>query len=269
MIEPETLAFIGTSDLSGLLRGVSVPWAALEGVLERGVVLPGHVPSMAPRDGVVHGAADLLLLPDPATRAYIPAEGAPDIVLLLGDLLELDGAPWACCPRYFLRRGLAALHAEFGLTVRAGFTQAFSVVGAKPGRSFAAARAQAAMGGRLLAAMRGNGLVPEAMHPGDAAGVFEVGAAATIGVSAADQAVVLRALIESVSAGALGDVRIGVGLVDRFGQSAMGDASGEHGLSDEAEHYVAGLVHHLPALARRQMGRAGDRRATRRATAPQ
>lgn len=249
MIEPETLAFIGTSDLSGLLRGVSVPWAALEGVLERGVVLPGHVPSMAPRDGVVYGAADLLLLPDPATRAYIPAEGAPDIVLLLGDLLELDGAPWACCPRYFLRRGLAALHAEFGLTVRAGFTQGFSVIGAKPGRSFAAVRAQAAMGGRLLAVMRGNGLVPDAMHPGDAAGVFEVGAAATVGVSAADQAVVLRALIESVSAGALGDVRIGVGLVDRFGQSAMADPSGEHGLSDEAEHYVAGLVHHLPALA--------------------
>ena len=249
MIEPETLAFIGTSDLSGLLRGVSVPWAALEGVMERGVVLPGHVPSMAPRDGPVHGAADLLLLPDPATRAYIPAEGAPDIVLLLGDLLELDGAPWACCPRYFLRRGLAALHAEFGLTVRAGFTQGFGVVGAKPGRSFAAARTQAAMAGRLLAAMRGNGLVPDAMHPGDAAGVFEVGAAPTIGVSAADQAVVLRALIESVSAGTLGDVRLGVGLVDRFGQSAMADASGEHGLSDEAEHYVAGLVHHLPALA--------------------
>lgn len=248
MIEPETLAFIGTSDLSGLLRGVSVPWAALEGVMERGVVLPGHVPAMSPRNGLVHAAADLLLLPDPATRAYIPAEGAPDLVLLLGDLLELDGAPWACCPRYFLRRGLAALHAEFGLTVRAGFTQGFSVIGAKPGRSFAAARTQAAMCGRLLAAMRGNGIVPDAMHPGDSTGVFEAGASATAGVAAADQAVVLRALIESLSAGVLGEMRIGVSLMDRFGQSAMPDASGEHGLSDEAEHYVAGLVHHLPAL---------------------
>ncbi len=249
MIEAETLAFIGTSDLSGLLRGVSVPWAALEGVMERGVVLPGHVPSMSPRGGAIQGAADLLLLPDPATRAYIPAEGAPDMVLLLGDLLELDGAPWACCPRYFLRRGLAALHAEFGLTVRARFTQEFGVVGAKPGRSFAAARAQAAACGRLLAAMRGNGLIPEVMHPGDAIGVFEAGAAAMTGVAAADQATVLRVLIESVSGGTLGGVRIGVGLVDRFGQSAMADPSGEHGLSDDAEHLVAGLVHHLPALA--------------------
>ncbi len=249
MIEAETLAFIGTSDLSGLLRGVSLPWAALEGVMERGIVLPGHVPSMSPGDGPVHAATDLLLLPDPATRAYIPADGAPDLVLLLGDLLELDGAPWACCPRYFLRRGLAALHAEFGLTVRAGFTQGFGVVSAKPGRTLAAVRAQAATFGRLLAAMRGNGLVPETMQPGDAAGMFEAAAAPAAGVAAADQAVVLRALIESIGAGSLGDVRIGVTLVDRFGQSAMADASGEHGLSDEAEHFVAGVVHHLPALA--------------------
>ena len=254
MMEPEAMAFIGTSDLSGLLRGISVPWGALEGVMGRGVVLPGHVP-LSPVGAPGFEAADLLLLPDAATRAYVPVVGAPDLVLLLGDLLELDGAPWACCPRYFLRRALAALHTEFGLTVRAGFGQRFVLPGAAaPGRTLAALRQAAPFCGALLAAMRANGMVADAMHPDDHAGGFEVAAADAAGVAAADRAVVLRELIPAVAAlcevgrPVLGAVRIGVSLVDRFGQSAMGDASGEHGLSDEAEHWAAGVVDHLPTL---------------------
>lgn len=251
---PETLAFIGTSGLSGSLRGVSVPWAELQRLVGRGVVLPGHVPLRHLSDVVGPAAPDLLLLPDLATRAYVPAEGAPDIVLLLGDLLELDGAPWTCCPRYFLRRALAALHAEFGLTVRAGFAQRF-VLQPGPGdegRSLRSLRRQAPLLGRLLAVMRANGIVPEGMGPGDAAGEFEFGAAAAVGIAAADQAVVARELIEAFAADGgvrMGRVRIGVGLLDGFGQSAMADGSGEHGLSDEAEHWAAGVLHHLPALA--------------------
>ena len=264
MIEPETpisetpgletLAFIGTNDLSGSLRGVAVPWAELQRLMVRGVVLPGHLPLRHPADPVVSAAPDLLLLPDPATRAYVPAPGAPDVVLLLGDVLELDGAPWACCPRYFLRRALAALHAEFGLTVRAGFGQRFILPDAvgDEGRTLRALRRQAPLLGRLLAAMRANGIVPDCMQPGDAPGEFEVAAAAAVGIAAADQAVIVRELIEAFAAGngvRLGRVRIGVALLDGFGQPAMADRSGEHGLSDEAEHWAAGVVHHLPALA--------------------
>ncbi len=253
-LAPETLAFIGTSDLSGSLRGVAVPWAELQRLMGRGVVLPGHVPLRHPSDPVTSGAPDLLLLPDPATRAYVPADGAPDLVLLLGDVLELDGAPWACCPRYFLRRALAALHAEFGLTVRAGFGQRFVLPGGlgDEGRTLRALRRRAPLLGRLLAAMRANGIVPDCMQPGDAAGEYEIAAAATVGIAAADQAVVARELIEAFAAAdgvRMGRVRIGVGLLDGFGHSAMADSSGEHGLSDEAEHWAAGVVHHLPALA--------------------
>ncbi len=251
---PETLAFIGTSDLSGSLRGVALPWAELQRVMGRGVVLPGHVPLRPPAGPIGPAAPDLLLLPDAATRAYVPVEGAPDLVLLLGDVLELDGAPWACCPRYFLRRALAALHAEFGLTIRAGFAHRFVLPAglADEGRTLRALRRQAPLLGRLLAVMRTNGIVPDCMQPGDAPGEFEVAAMAALGIAAADQAVVARELIEAFAAAdgvRMGRVRIGVGLVDGFGQPAMADSSGEHGLSDEAEHWAAGVVHHLPALA--------------------
>ncbi len=274
MLEPESLAFIGTSDLSGLLRGVAVPWAALDGLMGRGAVLPGHVPLRHPSDPHPFGAADLLLLPDPATRAYVPTTDAPDLVLLLGDLLELDGAPWACCPRYFLRRALAALHAEFGLTVRAGIGQRFTLPAsaAEPGRSLAAARRAAAFCGTLLAAMRANGMTADTLHPADGAGEFEAAAADAIGIAAADEAVVLRELIGAVAerCGAgratLGRVRIGLDLRDGFGQSAMADPSGEHGLSDEAEHWAAGVLHHLPVLAAVLFGRNGAPRRAELAT---
>ena len=168
--------------------------------------------------------------------------------------MELDGAPWACCPRYFLRRAFAALHAEFGLTVRAGFGQRF-VLPTGPGdegRTLRALRRQAPLLGRLLAVMRANGIVPECIQPGDAPGEFEVASMAAAGIAAADQAMVARELIEAFAAAGgvrMGRVRIGVGLVDALGHPAMADSSGEHGLSDEAEHWAAGVVHHLPALA--------------------
>ncbi|MDT7951845.1 MAG: hypothetical protein RQ966_10105 [Acetobacteraceae bacterium] len=256
-MDPETLAFIGTSDLSGSVRGAAVPWTDLDRVMERGVLLPGHVPLRHPDDPVSAGRPDLLLLPDPATRAYVPAVGAPDIVMLLGDLLELDGAPWASCPRYLLRRALAALHAEYHLSVQAGFAQRFILPGPAGGgpRSLAALRRAAPFCGSLLACLRANRIAAETMQPGDQPGEFEVAAQPAAGITAADQAVILRELIPAVAAaGAVGrpaltGVRIGFSLWDGLGGSAMSDSSGEHGLSDEAEHWTAGLVHHLPVVA--------------------
>ena len=105
---PEPLAFIGTSDLAGLLRGKSIPLAELERRMGRGIGIT-HSNLMLSVFGPIYDtpfgtSGDLMLVPDPATRTPIPAPDAPDIALLLGDFLETDGAPWECCPRYFLRR---------------------------------------------------------------------------------------------------------------------------------------------------------------------
>lgn len=268
---PETLAFIGTVDLFGLLRGKSIPWSALERRMGRGVGLSPPLVLGSPfgpaREPAFGAAGELVLVPDPATRASIPAVDAPDLVVLLGDLLELDGAPWECCPRYFLRRGLAALHAEFGLTLQAAFEQEMVYTGAttRPGQphSFEALRRQGGFGGSLLAAMRGNGIVPDKFLAAAGLGQFEVAAAPAPGVTAADQAVLVRELARAVAA-RLGHAAVlapgatpeGVGsaapihwsLLDEFGQPAMYDEGGAMGLSDEAEHMAAGVLHHLRAI---------------------
>ena len=267
----EPLAFIGTSDLAGLLRGKSIPLAELDNRMGRGVGIT-HSNLLLSVFGPIYDSpfgtqGDLMLVPDPATRIAIPAAGGPDIALLLGDFLETDGTPWACCPRHFLRRALAALHREYGLTVLAAFEQelVYSGVEDRPGSPYTldALRRQGAFGGTLLAAMRQAGIAPDSFLAEYGPRQFEVTCAPAAGVAAADQAVLVRELARAIAA-RLGQRAIlspmlqadGVGngthihwsLLDEVGRPATYDESGVHGLSDEAEQMVAGILQHLPAL---------------------
>ena len=95
---PEPLAFIGTCDLAGLVRGKSLPLAELPKRRAGGV---GITPSnlllsvFGPIYDTPFGTqGDLMLVPDAATETAIPARDAPEIHLLLGDFHTLDGAPY-------------------------------------------------------------------------------------------------------------------------------------------------------------------------------
>ena len=271
-LAPDPLAFIGTSDLAGLLRGKSIPWSELERRMGRGVGIATSNLMLSPFGPILDTpfgtAGDVMLVPDPATRAAIQAADGPDITLLLGDFLELDGAPWECCPRYFLRRGLAALHAEFGLTLLATFEQelVYTGVGARPGSPYTleALRRQGAFGGLLLAAMRETGIAPDSFLAEYGPRQYEVTAGPAPGVAAADQAVITRELARAIAArlghrailapmpqpGGIGNgTHIHWSLRDELGRPVTYDETGEHGLSDEAEHMVCGMLHHMPALS--------------------
>ncbi len=268
----EPLAFIGTSDLAGLLRGKSVPLAELPGRMGRGVgVAPSNLllSVFGPIYDTPFGTAgDLMLVPDPSTRTAVPMPDGPDTQLLLGDFRSTAGAPWDCCPRYFLRRALDALGAESGLSLLATFEQELVYTGVeeRPGSPYTldALRRQGAFGGTLLAAMRGAGIAPDSFLAEYGPRQFEVTAGPAPGLRAADEAILVRELARAVAA-RLGHRAIlvpmlhpdGVGngthihwsLLDAAGQPAAYDAARPNGLSEAAEHFCAGLLHHLPALA--------------------
>ena len=268
----EPLAFIGTSDLAGLLRGKSVPLAALPDRMGRGVgITPSNL--LLSVFGPIHETpfgtvGDLMLVPDPATRTAVPMLDGPDTELLLGDFLSTEGVPWECCPRHFLRRALGALEAGFGLSMLATFEQELVYTGVeeRPGSPYTldALRRQGAFGGSLLAAMRTAGIAPDSFLAEYGPRQFEVTAGPALGLRAADEAILVRELARAVAA-RLGHRAIlapmlrpdGVGngthihwsLLDAAGQPAAYDAARLHGLSEAAEHFCAGLLHHLPALA--------------------
>jgi len=271
-VTPEPLAFVGTADLAGLLRGKSISLAELPKRMGRGVgIAPSNL--MLSVFGPIHDtpfgtAGDLMLVPDPGTTTRIPAPGGPDIHLLLGDFHGTDGVAWDCCPRGFLRRALAALEAEFGLTLLATFEQELVYTGVedRPASPYTldALRRQGPFGGALLAAMRGAGIAPDSFLAEYGPCQFEVTAGPAPGLSAADQAVQVRELARAITAG-LGHRAVlapmlrpdGVGngthvhwsLLDRAGEPATHDPARPHGLSAAAEHVVAGMLHHVPALA--------------------
>jgi glutamine synthetase len=268
----EDLIFCATSDLAGLVRGKAFPAADLESRLRRGVGIT-HSNIMMSAFGPIYATpfgttGDLMLVPDPATDTPIPLPDGSDTRLFLGDFRSTEGDPWECCPRHFLRRGLEALEQEAGLTLLAAFEQEFVYTGLeeRPGSSYALEtfRRQAPFGGRLVAAIRRAGLVPDSFMPEYGSRQLEITVAPAHGLQAADHAVVVRELARAVAA-QLGHRAIlapmldpnGVGngthshfsLWDAAGAPVMHDPGREHGLSAIGEHFVAGVLSHMPSLS--------------------
>jgi glutamine synthetase len=269
---PEAVVFVGTSDLAGLVRGKSFPAAELDGRMARGVGIT-HSNIMLSAFGPIYATpfgtqGDLLLVPDAATRTAIPMADGPDGILFLGDFRTLDDAPWECCPRGFLRRGLDALRIETGLELLATFEQELVYTGVeeRPGSPYTldALRRQGGFGGTLLAAMRAAGIAPDSFLAEYGPRQYEVTAGPATGLAAADQAVILRELARAIAAqrghrailapilrpdGIGNGTHIHWSLQQADGTPETHNAAGHHGLSRVAEHFTAGLLHHMPAIA--------------------
>jgi glutamine synthetase len=122
----EPLIMVCTCEMAGRVRGKGFPLKDLPERLSKGV---GWVPtnSMISCFGIIgdtpFGATgDLILVPDTETevRVRYDDESAPEH-FYLGDIRETDGTPWSCCPRDFLRRGLAALEEVAGVRLLSAF----------------------------------------------------------------------------------------------------------------------------------------------------
>jgi glutamine synthetase len=213
-------------------------------------------------------AGDLMLVPDRSTWCEIPVPDALPVTLLLGDFLSTDGQPWDCCPRSFLRRAVTSLENEFGLTLHAAFEQelVYTGVEARPGAPYSldALRRQGPFGGMLLAELRRAGIAPDSFLAEYGPRQYEVTVGPKPALRAADEAVLVREYARAVAA-LLGHRAVlapmieatGVGsgthvhwsLRDKTDAPVTYDPGRPHGLSEPAEHFTAGLLHHLPALA--------------------
>ena len=268
----EPLAFIGISDISGRVRGKAVPAAQLGANIERGlgwtptnVMITAFGPIL---DTPFGGLGDVLMRPVPETEVKVDygAEAGTEH-FLLADVVNTDGTPWACCLRNFLARAVAALQAAAGLRAYCAFEQEFIYTGAvgefHNGYSFDAFRRQGAFGGTLVHALAAAGIRTETMLAEYAPGQYEITCEPAFDMTAATRAIVIRELARA-TAGRFGQratftpmlrpdgvgsgVHIHMSFRDGDGRAATYDAEAPFGLSKIAAHFVAGLLHHLPAL---------------------
>jgi glutamine synthetase len=272
-VERERLIFVGTCDLAGIVRGKGFPETAQAQRLRTGVGLaPSNIMMSAfgPIYDTPYGTAgDLMLVPDVSTYVDVDfgdSTGAGER-FYLGDIQMLSGQFWPCCPRHFLRRAIAALHSEAGLGIVAAFEQEFTYTGVedKPGATYAlnAWRRQDSFGEYLTAALRSAGLEPDSFLPEYGPRQYEMTIGPARGLRAADEAIIAREMARGVAhrlghraifAPILDPDGIGNGthihfsLRDDADQPVMLDPDRPWRMSALGEHFVAGVLEHLPLL---------------------
>ncbi|MDQ0473279.1 glutamine synthetase family protein [Labrys wisconsinensis] len=270
---PEPLVVVATTDLCAVTRGRSVPEHRLAKVAASGI---GWVPaniSLTALGTIADpnpwgSSGDLRILPDLTARYRTGLTGsATPFDMVAGDIVELDGAPWAACTRTLLRQALADLRARTGLAVVAAFEQEFQLVDAALPEahpfSLSALRRTDPFAPRLQAALQEAGVEPEMVIAEYGRDQFEIVHAPADALAAADRAVAIREITREVARnlgwrasfapktapdGVGNGVHVHLSFLDPAGRPAAYDPARPGRLSAAAGSFCAGILHHLPAL---------------------
>ena len=261
-------------DNGGIVRGKLVPTEHLAERMRTGVGLTVAMQAMSSLDQLqpVEGmgpVGEVRMVPDPATCTVLPY--APRTAAMLVDLVDLDGTPSGACPRSFLARMTRRLD-EHGWTMRAAVENEFGLAratedGADPIDSSVCfstvgMNAAADVVDAIVDALDRQGIPLEQYYPELGHGQHEISTGHAPVREAADRQVLVRETLRGVAAG--------FGLIaslapkpwpDQAGNGAhvhwsiwagdrnvLHDRRGRFGLSTTAEHFVAGVLAHLPGL---------------------
>lgn len=270
-LEPLTTYVI--TDYAGITRGRSIAASRYEKGPDRTL---GWVPanmSLTPFDLIADpnpwsSRGDLRLLPDKAARYRLRLEGsASELDMVMCDIAELDGAPWVCCPRSFLRSALSDLEREAGVTLQATFEHEFQILDADwpgaPAFSLQAQRRADPFGSALMAGLAMAGVEPEVFVAEYGKDQFEVTVAPSDGLVAADRAVVVREAVRELTRnrgwkcsfapktatdGVGNGVHVHFSFRDRNGKPVAYDERSPGLVSALAGSFIAGIMRHMPAL---------------------
>lgn len=268
-MKTEPLVFVGVCDWAGLVRGKAFPEADIGVRLKKGIGLT-HSNIMMSCFGPIYTtpfgtAGDLIIRPDPRMKIDLPFDDGTAERFYLGDIVNIDGSAWDFCPRTFLARALEAL-GTFDFKLVASFEHEFVLTGVddRPGATYSldAFRRQGSFGETLMAALRTVGFTPDSFLPEYGPRQYEATVAGEEGLRAADGAVVLRELARAIAwrtgqrsifSPMLAPEGIGNGThihlsLWKDDEPVTHDPGSDHGISDHAAPFVAGVLAHLPAI---------------------
>jgi glutamine synthetase len=267
----ESLIMACASDMAGQVRGKAFRARDFDKRCAQGL---GWCPAQAAMtafdvivDNPFGSVGDVMLMPDPATRVAVDfSPNDPGEHFVLCDLTYMDGRPWECCLRSFLKSAIATLESETGLTLKVGLEHEFhlSVPDAPPARGYhlRSFRAAAGYAEELVAALDLAGIQIDLIHPEYGTDQYEISTMPTGPLTAADHAVMLRELTYAIAARrgerasfspVIPGMEVGSGVHAHFSlwqgnQPVTHDPDGPAGLSETAARFVAGMLRHMPAL---------------------
>lgn len=265
-------------DTAGIGRVKTVPVAKLTTAATWGVGMSPVFDTFLSDDSIVR--TDVLGSPDGDLRLYpdldhlVVLAAQPGWAWAPVDRITQEGERHPGCSRTFLRRVVAEAGRRHGLTFKAaveiewavgrGDTAQGSFEPAAPGPAYGATRQVelSDYGADLLAALAVQGVDVDQFHPEYAPGQFEISVGALDPVAAADRSVLVRQTVRAVArrhglrvsfapavlargVGNGGHVHLSVW---RDGRNLHTGGEGRHGMTAQAESFVAGLLARLPAL---------------------
>ena len=261
-------------DNANIIRTKALHRVTLSDYLQHGVGISAAqqaIPVMydAPAPGSGLGpVGEVRLVPDWDT--FTPLPYAPGHARVLGDMVK-DGHPWSLCPRNFLKRMIAEADRE-GLQVVAAFENEFYLLrktadGIVPADETVFASTLSVELHRQLIddiaeALIEQGMLVEQYYPESGPGQQEISILYTQALAAADQQIAFRetvraiALQHNLTASFLPKIfadKAGNGChlhlsLWQDGQNLLPNLEEDGGLSEIARRFIAGILHHLPAL---------------------
>ncbi len=265
------LMMVATSDLAGKMRGKSFPAHQFESRRQRGV---GWTPTNVQitcfdsiADSPYGALGDLTLIPDPATRVVIDFEdGRSAERFVLGNIFHTSSEPFECCTRSILQAALERLK-NAGVQLIGAFEHEFHFVNQSCllGSAYdsAAFRSERVFAETLFSAMEQANLKPDTFMKEYGVNQFEVTIEPVSDIQIADHAATVRELIritaerlgKTVSFTPLRDpsgvgngVHIHLSLSDEHDLPITYNAESEHGLSDIAGRFIAGILKYLDRI---------------------
>ena len=197
--------FLGHQDLSGLLRGRSVPKERHKQAMAKGLPwVPANYSigptNVLPPDNPFGPMGEIRLVPDAEARLALPAYGdKPAFDIVLCDAQRPDGSPWPYCPRSALKTAVSRLQQEAGLTMKVAFEHEFTVNGlgqpAHPGFSASSGRAVSHLAAAVMETLARSGIRLEQFQAEYGTDQFEISSEPAEPVVAADRAVLTREAI--------------------------------------------------------------------------
>ncbi len=262
-------------DNSGIARVKTFPVSRLQNAVQRGVGMSPVFDVFMFDDAISASPSstgpvgDLRLFPD--LDRLVALAGQPGWAWAPVDRRTQAGGPHPGCQRAFARR-MAERVAGEGLAARMGFEVEW-VLDAGAGEDHVPATAGPAYGmdrlievsdycRDLLSALAAQSVEVEQLHPEYAPAQFELSLGPTDAVAAADRVLLVRHTVRAITERAgmrcsfapalvVGGVGSGCHLhtsLWRDGGSLMSGGPDPHGLSADAEAFVAGVLEGLPAL---------------------
>jgi glutamine synthetase len=260
-------------DNANIIRGKAIHIGALEQHLDYGVGISAAqqaIPVMY--DAVVPGTGlgpvgEVRLMPD--WSSYSPLPYAPEHARVIGDMYK-NGKEWPYCSRNFLKKMINSANNN-SIEIRGAYENEFYLLRNTPelipadNTVFASTQSMDIhqdVINEIVEALLSQGISVEQYYPESGPGQQEISIKYTNALKIADNQIAFRETVKAIAyqqglkASFLPKIffdkagsgcHLHISLWDN-GKSLISDPEGNYGLSKTACHFIAGILHHLPAL---------------------